>query len=338
MGPFRKMKEPVFLKESSNAEIQLEKLRQLEPELNEEGKAILRQEIRYLEYGIEGEKSIAYELKNSHMPMYILHDLYLEDEELSAQIDYLVITRKICFVIECKNLYGNIEINNNGDFIRTVEWGGKRKKEGVYSPITQNERHLELMKKIKADLKSNFFSRYLLEKSFDDFYKSIVVLANPRTMLNARYAKKEIKEKVIRADQLITYIKNVCSNSKELSNSDEGMKQWAESFLSMHRENKKNYLEKYDKYRVKEPDVKEKQDQKIPIEETDIFQQLRTYRWETSQLENVKPYFICNDNQLRDLISKMPQSREELLQVSGFGEIKVKKYGDDILRIIKKYS
>lgn len=51
------------------------------------------------------------------MPMYILHDLYIEDGELSVQIDYLVITRKICFVIECKNLYGDIEINNSGDFV-----------------------------------------------------------------------------------------------------------------------------------------------------------------------------------------------------------------------------
>lgn len=134
MGLIHRMKEPVFLKESSNAEIMLEKLRELEPELNEEGKAVLRQDIKYLEYGIEGEKRIAYELKNSHMPMYILHDLYLEDGELSAQIDYLVITRKICFVIECKNLYGDIEINNAGDFIITIEYGGKRKREGIYSP------------------------------------------------------------------------------------------------------------------------------------------------------------------------------------------------------------
>lgn len=217
MGLIHRMKEPVFLKESSNAEIMLEKLRELEPELNEEGKAVLRQDIKYLEYGIEGEKRIAYELKNSHMPMYILHDLYLEDGELSAQIDYLVITRKICFVIECKNLYGDIEINNAGDFIRTIEFGGKRKREGIYSPITQNERHLELMKKMKLDRRSNFITKFMVQKTFNDLYKAIIVLANPKTVLNARYAKKEIKEKVIRADKLITYIKDMYKNSKELA-------------------------------------------------------------------------------------------------------------------------
>lgn len=46
-----------------------------------------------------GENNIEFELKNSHFPMYILHDIYLEDGDLSAQIDYLVFTKKNCFVI-----------------------------------------------------------------------------------------------------------------------------------------------------------------------------------------------------------------------------------------------
>ncbi len=223
MAIFNKMKEPVFLKESSDAERQLEKLKELEPLLNAEGQAVIRQDMRYLEYGIMGEKNIAYELKNSHMPMYILHDIYLEDGDLSAQIDYLVFTKKMCFVIECKNLYGNIEINSAGDFIRTMEYGNKTKKEGIYSPITQNRRHLELIKKIKIDSQSNIIMRFMAERGFENFTKSVVVLANPKTVLNARYAKKEIKDKVIRADRLVQYIKNVYDNSSEVAVSEDKM-------------------------------------------------------------------------------------------------------------------
>ena len=80
MGFLDKMREPIFLKESSNAEEQLENLKALEPLLNPEGQAIIKQDIKCLEYGIVGEKNIAFELKNSHMPMYILQDIYLEDE------------------------------------------------------------------------------------------------------------------------------------------------------------------------------------------------------------------------------------------------------------------
>ena len=149
MKLFNKASEPIFLRESDVLEKQIEQLKSIEPRLNAEGKGLIAKDIKCLEYGRVGEQNIFFELKNSHMPLYILHDIYLEDQTLNAQIDFMVFTRKMCFVIECKNLYGNIEITREGDFIRTIEFGSKKVKEGIYSPITQNERHLQLMKKIK---------------------------------------------------------------------------------------------------------------------------------------------------------------------------------------------
>lgn len=350
MGLFNRMKEPIFLKESSIAEVQIEKLKALEQILNPEGQTILKQDIKCLEYGIAGEKNIAFELKNSHMPMYILHDIYLEDGELSAQIDYLVFTRKICFVIECKNLYGDIEINNSGDFIRTMDFGGKKKKEGIYSPITQNQRHLELMKKIKVNNKSNILTKFMVGKYFEDYNKSLVVLANPKTVLNAKFAKKEVKEKVIRTDQLVKRIKDIYEMSKESAVSDESMLEWAQSYLKLHKEIEKDYLKKYEQYKINTsvPEVvqevipmkaekNEMADAAIPVEETDIFIELKAYRLSKSREENIKPYFIFNDNQLKDLISKMPRSKLELQLVAGFGEVKANKYGEEILAIMCKY-
>lgn len=350
MGLLSKMKEPIFLKEDSNAEVQLEKLKALEPLLNAEGQDIIRQDIKFLEYGIIGEKNIAFELKNSHMPMYIIHDIYLEDGDLSAQIDYLVFTRKLCFVIECKNLYGDIEINSAGDFIRTIEFRGRKKKEGIYSPITQNQRHFELMKKIRIDNKCNILTKFLLDKYFEDFNKSVVVLANPKTVLNAKFAKKEIKNKVIRADQLVEYMKTMCDKSKEAEGSDERMLEWAQTYLDLHKEVAKDYTEKYEIYKInisksenphEVAPVNEKEgnivEVAVSLEETDIFKELKAYRLRKSREENIKPYFIYNDSQLKDLISKMPRNKEELKTVSGFGEIKANKYGDDIVRIICQY-
>lgn len=340
MSLFTRMKEPVFLKEDSNAEKQLEKLKKIEPLLNQTGQTIIRQDMKYLEYGIVGEKNIAFELKNSHMPMYILHDIYLEIGELSAQIDYLVFTKKLCYVIECKNLYGNIEITNSGDFIRTIEFGGRKKKEGIYSPITQNKRHVELMRKIKADNRNNIISKLMVEKYFEDYTKSIVVLANPKTILNARYAHKEIKEKVIRADQLVEYIKRTHEASKELPSSEEKLLKWAQSYLNLHKEIEKDYTTKYDQYRL-ELQMQNSQQEKICASkenETDIFLKLKKYRLEKSREEAIKPYYIYNDNQLKDLIFKMPDNEEELLKIAGFGKVKVNKYGADILKIIKEYQ
>lgn len=362
MGLFKKMKEPVFLKESSNAERQIEELRKLEPLLNVEGRTKIKQHIRYLEYGIIGEDNIAFELKNSHMPMYILHDIYLEDGDLSAQIDYMVFTRKICFVIECKNLFGNIEINGSGDFVRTMEFGGKKVKEGIYSPITQNQRHLELMKKIRTDKKGNVFTKFMADKHFYDFNRSIVVLANPKTILNGKYAAKEVKEQVIRADQLISYIKRIYEQSKEMEDSDDKMRSWAESYLKLHKEPAVDYSDRYAGYLIQDRVLQQVQadteaeaalDENIQadeeavskentldagqcLEHSEIYKELRAYRLAKSREENIKPYYIFNDNQLKDLIRKKPASKEELKQVSGFGDIKVNKYGEDILAIVKE--
>lgn len=367
MSIFNKIKEPVFLKESSDAQRQLAMLKELEPKLSPEGQKKIRQDIKYLEYGIMGENQIAYELKNSHMPMYILHDIYLEAGDLSAQIDYIVVTRKICFLIECKNLFGNIEINSKGEFIRTLEIGGRKIKEGIYSPITQNERHLELLKFIKTEAKGNVITRFMAGKYFGDFYKAVVVLANPKTVLNDKYAKKEVKNKVIRGDQLITYIKDQCKLSKELEYSDEGMKSWAESFMKLHKEIEKDYTQKYQPFLllVSEgaapvPEKAAPGSEKIPptsgkaaaelaeivpdnpgqatTDEAGLIDELKAYRLDKSREEKIKPYYIFNNNQMADLIAKMPASKQELQTVSGFGPVKAEKYGDDILRIVKKYD
>lgn len=56
-----------------------------------------------------GEGSIKFELLNSHIPMCILQFLYLEYDDLTAQIDFLLITKTDQFFIECTNLYGDIK-------------------------------------------------------------------------------------------------------------------------------------------------------------------------------------------------------------------------------------
>lgn len=73
------------------------------------------------------------------------------------------------------------------------------------------------------------------------------------------------------------------------------------------------------------------------IEETDIYKELKAYRLEVSRKERIKPYIIYNDKQLKELINKKPKSIEDLQKISGFGEVKSKKYGDDILGILAKY-
>ena len=219
MGLFDKINSPVFLKDDSEAEKQLQILKELKPSLSGEALDKLEQEISRVEAGIIGEKQIRFELENSHMGMFVLHDLFLEHEGLTAQIDYVVITHCCAYIIECKNLYGNIEINSSGDFVRSINYKGRTIKEGIYSPITQNQRHLDLIKAIGMSNRG-FLAKKLYASSFDSMYRSVVVLANSKTVLNDKYAKKEIKNQVIRLDQLIRYIKETDAKYGDNRNTD----------------------------------------------------------------------------------------------------------------------
>lgn len=345
MGIFDKLKEPVFLKESSDAVRQLEALKALEPSLNDDGRMKIAQDIKMLESGIYGENNIAFELRNSHFPMYVLHDVYYEHNGTSAQIDYMVFTRKVCFVIECKNLIGDIEINSNGDFIRTTEFAGKKRKEGIYSPITQNQRHMSLIRALREDKASNFLFKMMAANNFENSFKSIVVLANPKTVLNNRYAPKALKSEVIKADQLIKYIKDVYGSLKTSEMSDKDLKEWAEKYATYHQEKQSDYTSRYQQYiKVEESTetVQEihlevvRQADPMPVEESEVFKALKAYRLERSRKENIKAYMIYNDKQLIQLIDLNPEQKNHLAQLSWWTEDKMMKYGADIMIIINE--
>lgn len=245
MGIFDKIKNPIFVKSDSEAEKQLEMLENIKKSLSGDALDKIEQEISKVEAGIVGEKMVRFELENSHMPMCVLHDLFLEDEGLTAQIDYMVLTRKNVYIIECKNLIGNIEINSSGDFIRSYQYKNRTFKEGIYSPITQNQRHIELIRSIRKKQHNNIITKALFEKSFDDIYHTIVVLANPKTILNAKYAKKEVKEKVIRADQLVAYIKAKDAATEVEAFNEKKLQEMADFFLQQNKNNPVDYVEKF---------------------------------------------------------------------------------------------
>lgn len=326
MGILQKKIGCVFLKETSDAETYIEKMKSLLAVADESSKKKIEKQLKLTQYGLEGENKVAYELKTSGIDMYVLHDIYLEIGELNAQIDYIVVTRKLIYVIECKNLYGNIEIDNAGNFVR--QFGSSSPKEGIYSPITQNQRHLRVLKEIRKESKGNFLLKMAFEKNFEQNYKSIVVLANPKTYLNAKYAKKEVKQQVIRADQLVSYIKETNESAKTESMSEKAMLELANFYLEKHVQEHSDYAKRYEEM------VAQNEPASKPSE-AELVQKLKEFRLQQSRKENIKAYYIFNDAQMQDLIAKNPQNKEELQGVAGFGKVKAEKYGDAVLAILK---
>lgn len=245
MGLFSKP-EIIILKESNDAKNYLSKLEALLLNAPENIQDQIQKEIAITKAGITGEENILFELKHSNTDMIILHDIYIETSNgLSAQIDFLLVTAKNIFVIECKNLVGNIDIHSDGSFVRTITYGHKRQKEGIYSPITQSERHLTVLKEAISE-NTNWLKGIILKHNFDTFYKPLIVLANPKTVVNDRYAKKEIKKQVIRADQLNATIKNMNSQLKELPLTKKEMLDLAQRLLNRNIDARKDYALKYE--------------------------------------------------------------------------------------------
>lgn len=325
--------EPKFIKklDEENKSIQeLDKLLKVAPEDKVES---IKRDIKYISYGIAGKKKIEYELENCHMPILVLQDLYFKINNLSAKIDAVIIDSNFIIVLECTNLIGDIVITDNDNFIRYFKnsSGKVYKKEGMYSPIAQNERHLELVKSIL--IKENIIPR---EKEYT--LKNLVVFTNPKAIINTKYASEYIKDKIIRHDQLISKIKEI-HNSSSNEFSEDHMYKISKALMDNRTEQEFDYEKRYKLNVNKIEEIEEKKIiEEEPIEESDLYKALKKYRYEKSKEENVKPYFLYSNAELENIIKVKPKTIEELKNIKGFGDVKCNKYGKDIITIVNNNS
>lgn len=68
-----------------------------------------------------------------------------------------------------------------------------------------------------------------------------------------------------------------------------------------------------------------------------LFSLLKDLRKEISRKENLPPFVIFQDPSLEDMAIQYPVKQEELLQITGVGSGKAKKYGDPFLKLIRNY-
>lgn len=347
------IEKPLFLKHFNKENNQIKELEELLKTCNETSRKFIEQDIKKLKYGQVGENNIYYELKNSFIPMICMHDLRLKYRGKVAQIDFLVLTSKYIYVIECKNLMGDISITKEGEFIRYIKdsQGKVISKQGMYSPIVQNERHINIIKEILSnELKENKNKLRRIE--------SLVVSANPKTIINKKYAPRHIGENIIRYDQIIDRIKEDQNNKKiDWVFIEEDMRKISSCLLKFHREVKIDYEkkyslssykdnlraedncyngkeEKYYSYQYSTSHIKTYNKEITNKSEEELRQSLKLYRQYISRKEGIQPYMVFNNDTMEELIIKRPKSLYELRNIKGFGPIKCEKYGLDLINII----
>jgi ATP-dependent DNA helicase RecQ len=73
------------------------------------------------------------------------------------------------------------------------------------------------------------------------------------------------------------------------------------------------------------------------FEGNNLFNILKVLRFNIASEEGVPPYMVFGDRTLREMSNLYPVTKEELLEVTGVGEIKCEKYGFRFIEEINKY-
>ncbi|MGD7054236.1 HRDC domain-containing protein [Sutcliffiella horikoshii] len=329
----REINQPIVHKDISENPILLENLKSLAESSNPSvDLKKVENHLKLFSIGHAGEKSVMFELKNSMVPMLILHDIYLEYEDYQAQMDFVLVTPKFILVLEVKKLFGDILVTDKGDFQRVIRKGNRVvNKDGMYSPINQVERHVMILERfLKA--------KEIIKKCP---IRYAVTFANPKTILEiSKNAPTHIQNCVIRHDQISAFLKAEMKKSSPVEMHASQVYKIADGILSASKEKPFNERE----YLLEEEQVGasafvaatvEKETPAVPIADNDIKQLLMEYRTKKAKLLEVKPYHIFSNRTLEILLEKMPQTVEQLLEVEGIGQKKAEEYGQDILSILQ---
>lgn len=69
----------------------------------------------------------------------------------------------------------------------------------------------------------------------------------------------------------------------------------------------------------------------------DLYDRLKELRSFYAKKEKIIPYKILSKNTLKEISGRYPINEEQLKDITGIGPVKIKKYGEDILNLVKEY-
>lgn len=326
------LKSPIIIKHGNSMDSEIAHLQRKLSEGNPEvDLKKIEKQIKFLKIGNAGEQSLLFELKNSFLPIMILHDVYIEYKGLTAQYDFIVVTRQFILVVEVKKYFGNITVNEKGEFIRTVKRGSRTVfQEGIYSPIRQVERQVEVLQMMLVD--NEIIKRTPIHYA--------VAFANEKTVIDLKNAPKEIKDKVFRSDGIVSFLKAELSKKSPVHFMDGKMQELAEYINEQHvnkhlnEDSQEQEINFYEEVEVAAAVVEEV----VQLQETnaDLELILKEFRKKIAEETGRKAFYIFTNKTLDDLMEKRPTTLEELRQIQGIGDKKIEEFGDKLVMVIKE--
>jgi ATP-dependent DNA helicase RecQ len=73
----------------------------------------------------------------------------------------------------------------------------------------------------------------------------------------------------------------------------------------------------------------------LPAGAAPVFERLRAWRYERAKEQGVPAYVVFTDATLREIATALPSSLAELGKVSGIGETKLARYGQQVLDALR---
>jgi ATP-dependent DNA helicase RecQ len=75
-----------------------------------------------------------------------------------------------------------------------------------------------------------------------------------------------------------------------------------------------------------------------PSENSPLFELLRTLRRKLADEENKPSFLIFSDATLHEMVAKKPTNEDQLLAISGVGQHKLARYGEEFLEVLNEFS
>lgn len=179
-------------------------------------KNMIEHQILLLKIGDVGENNVLEELKYGFYPMSIYKDILIKLGELHCQIDFIIITKKMIYILECKNYNTNVNIDKFGSF----HMSDQSKTSRTFSAINQVEKQKAILKRINLSINPNRI-------------QPIIVYANEATAITIEDETVLRGVKIVNLDQL-NYVISEIEGANEEIYSDEDVNNIKQELMKLN--------------------------------------------------------------------------------------------------------
>lgn len=248
-----------------------------------------------MKYGIIGEERVAYQLKICQANILCLHNIRLIINERKMQFDFVVITDNNVYVLEVKNLMGNLILNQDNSVERLIYKKTGIERYGIENPVIGiKEQEKELQK-------------YIARIGINTQVNGMLIMGNDKTII---YNYSNFKN-VFKYEKINEFFEKECINAvvSDISYTI------ANQLLHDNKEYDYRLIEliKYKMYNQYIPCFNNKEDEMF-------YMKLLGIRKKYCDILKMPACNIYNNKEAELLVKYKPKNKEEFTKIRGFKE------------------